>query len=374
VTSNNPIPFVDLAADFERDKTEILEEIGEVISSGKYILGPRVLDFEREVNEYLQTNTVSVGNGSDALVICLKLIGVQEGDEVITVSNSFIATSWAIRAVGAIPVFVDIDESLNINPDLIEGAITPRTRAVIPVHLYGNPCNLRKINKISKEYGIAVIEDAAQAIGARFNNSLVGSMGNLATFSLHPLKNLSVIGDGGFITTHDLELAERLKVLRNHGLITRDKVSVWGYNSRLDEVQAAVALIRMKRFQADFVRRKEIADKYQLELGKYFVFPLKMVNAEHAYHRFVLIDAERDCLIAYAKNFGIELAIHYPIPIHKQPIGRDCVISGSLDKTELYANSIVSLPNYPTMTNNQVDRVIECLLRYKGEKISKTGP
>ena len=240
------IPFVDLAGQFRNLEGELTKAFLDIGRSGVYIMGDRLESFELKAAEYCDVkHAIGVGHGSDAIFLILKALGVGPGDEVITATNSFIASAWVVAATGATPVLVDVAEDLNIEPALIEDAITAKTRAIIPVHLTGRPAPMDEINILAQRHGLHVVEDAAQAIGARYRGRRVGSLGLAAGFSLHPLKNLGVYGDGGLITTNDDKLASKLRMLRNHGLRNRDECEVWGFNSRLDPMQAAFAEIKL---------------------------------------------------------------------------------------------------------------------------------
>jgi len=265
-----------------------------------------------------------------------------------------------VVAAGGKPVFVDAADDYNIDPKLIEAAITSRTRAIIPVHLTGRPADMDPINAIAKKRGIAVVEDAAQAIGARYNGKRVGSLGTAAGFSLHPLKNLGVYGDGGFITTNDRALHERMALLRNHGLRNRDECSIWGYNSRLDPLQAAFASIKLKRLDGWNERCREIARRYREGLKDRFWVPTDRPGEEPVYHNFIIRHPKRDQLMDHLAKRGVGTRVHYPIPIHLQDCARHLGYKrGDFPATEEQARTICSLPIYPELTDAEVAYVVE---------------
>ena len=362
----NKIPFVNLSLQFKNLENELNQVFLEVGRSGNYILGDSVNQFEKKIAEYCNVkHTISVANGSDALFLCLKAYGIGPGDEVITAANSFIATAWVIVATGAKPILVDVCDDLNIDPKSIIKAITSNTKAIIPVHLAGRSAPMTEIMSIADKFGILVIEDAAQAIGASYRNKKIGSIGNAAGFSLHPLKNLGVYGDGGFVTTNDDSLADKLKLLRNHGLLNRDNCVVWGYNSRLDTMQAAFALVKLKYLDKWNIRNREIAERYRNKLKNYVNVPLDQEWEYNVYHNFIITTSERDNLQKHLQNAGIGTAIHYPIPIHLQLVANSLGLSkGSFPKVEKLAEQMLSLPIYPELSNIEVDNISEVLISF----------
>ena len=354
------IPFVDLARQFRSIETELTQAFLDVGRSGVYIMGERLEKFEKNAAEFCGVkHCLGVADGSDALFLVLKAIGIGPGHEVITAANSFIASAWVIAAVGAKPVLVDVDEDLNMDPSLLEGAITSNTRAVIPVHLTGRPAPMDEINAIAHSKGLFVLEDAAQAIGARYHGRPVGSLGHAGGFSLHPLKNLGVYGDGGLITTNDSQLDASLRKLRNHGLRNRDECEVWGFNSRLDSMQAAFADIKLKRLQQWNARCLEIANMYRTGLKHVVQVPVDREWERCVYHNFVIRTDNRDALMSYMKEKGVDSRIHYPIPIHLQDAARELGYGlGDFPNSEKFAKTMVSLPIYPELSNDEVAYVI----------------
>lgn len=357
------VPFVNLARQFYSIEAELTQAFLDVGRSGGYIMGERLESFEKKVEEFCGvSHALGVADGSDALFLILKALDIGPGDEVITAPNSFIATAWVIVAAGAKPVFVDVAEDMNIDPALIEAAITPRTRAIIPVHLTGRPAKMDEINEIARRCNLFVIEDAAQAIGARYRGKRVGSLGMAAGFSLHPLKNLGVYGDGGLITTCDASLDAKLRKLRNHGLRNRDECEIWGFNSRLDTLQAAFAEIKLGKLDRWNERCRQIAAAYRVELANYVQVPVDLPWEECVYHNFVIRTEKRDELMKHLKIQGVDTRVHYPIPIHLQDAAKDLGYKlGDFPNAERYANTMVSLPIYPELSEAEVAHVVSAV-------------
>jgi dTDP-4-amino-4,6-dideoxygalactose transaminase len=311
------------------------------------------------------SHVIGVADGSDALFLILKALGIGPGDEVITATNSFIASAWVIVAAGATPVFADVRDDFNINPASISAKITSRTRAIIPVHLTGRPAPMNEINTIAQCHGLYVVEDAAQAIGARYHGRRVGSLGIAAGFSLHPLKNLGVYGDGGLISTNDNALAAKVRSLRNHGLRNRDECEIWGFNSRLDTLQAAIAEIKLARLDTWNARCRQIAYTYRENLGAFVEVPNDREWEECVYHNFVIRTHHRDFLMKHLKLNGVETRIHYPIPIHLQDSAKDLGYKlGDYPCAELYAKTMISLPIFPELRDEEVNWVISAVKSY----------
>lgn len=354
------VPFVSLGRQFRDLHDELVAAFERVGESGMYILGEELERFEAEAAAYCGTRyALGVANGSDALFLALKALGVGPGDEVITCPNSFIASAWVIVAARAKPVFVDAAEDFNIDVQRIEAAITPRTRALIPVHLTGRPADMDAVNALARKHRLAVIEDAAQAIGARYKGRRVGSLGTAAGFSLHPLKNLGVLGDGGLVTTDDSAVYERIVKLRNHGLRNRDECEMWGFNSRLDPLQAAFASVKLKHLDAWNNRCRAIASRYRDGLADLVRVPRDQSYEEPVYHNFIVRLERRDQLIEHLGKCGVGSRVHYPIPIHLQQCARQLGYGqGDFPEAEAQARSIVSLPIYPELTEPEIAHVI----------------
>lgn len=360
------VPFVDLSRQFRALEKELTEAFLEVGRSGIYIMGERLESFEKKMAAYLGVRHVlGVADGSSALFLIFKSLGIGAGDEVITAPNSFIATAWTIAATGAKPVFVDVLEDMNIDPDQIEKKITSRTKAIVPVHLAGRPAAMDAILKIAERHRVAVVEDAAQAIGASYRGKKVGGFGKAAGFSLHPLKNLGVYGDGGMITTNDDGLAATLRKLRNHGLINRDECEFWGFNSRLDPLQAAFAEIKLTKLDHWNERCREIAGIYRKGITQAVKHPVDQADEICVYHNYVLQTEKRDALREYLKQHGVDTRIHYPIPIHLQKAAKDLGLKeGDFPVTERLAKTMVSLPIFPELTDPEVTQVVESVNRF----------
>lgn len=347
------IPFVDLKAAYGRLKPEIDAAVARVLAGGWYILGQEVRSFEDEFAAYLGLDdVVGVASGTDAVMLALRACGVGPGDEVITVSHTAVATVAAIELCGAVPRFVDIDsDTLTLDPALLNAAITPETKAVVPVHLYGGPAGMDDILDIARAHGLAIIEDCAQAHGARYGDRVVGTMGDAAAFSFYPTKNLGAIGDGGAVATHRPDVAERLRLLRQYGWRERYISDIPGYNSRLDELQAAILRVRLRYLDEENDARRHLASTYAAALGDLPIRrPLPRHDCRHVYHLYVIRTERRDALRDYLKARGIGTAIHYPVPVHLQPAYAHLGYGpGSLPVTESAAYSVLSMPMYPDL-------------------------
>lgn len=355
------IPYVDLTSQHAHIKEDLLVAIAGVIDEGQFILGEQVAEFERQFAQLCGVRSaVAVNSGTDALVLGLRALGVGPGDEVISVPNSFVASTGCIVLVGARPVFVDVREDYNMDPSQLERAITPRTRAILPVHLTGRPADMGPILAVAKAHKLHVVEDCAQAVLAEYRGQRVGSFGTVGCFSLHPLKTLNACGDGGVLTTNDPGLYEELRILRNVGLRNRDECVVWSGHSRLDTLQAAILLVKMKYLAAWTEKRRAKAFYYQEALAG---IPNLRVPADGpyekaVYHTFVVQAERRDQLKDYLANGGIETAIHYPIPIHLQKAATGFGYGpGCFPVTEQQAKRILSLPVSSNLGQAELDRI-----------------
>ena len=344
-------------------KAEIDQAILDVLESGSYVLGPQLTKFEEELARYMNVQeTVGVNSGTDALLLVFLALGLGPGDEVITTSNTFFATAEAIWLAGATPVFVDSDpKTRNIDVTKIEAAITPKTRAIVPVHLYGLTADMPAVAKIAKAHNLFVVEDCAQAIGARGDNFAIGELSDAVCLSFIIQKNLGCFGDGGAVATNHKDLAANIRKLRNHGSTKRSFHSI-GYNSRLDDIHAAVLRVKLRRLDEWSERRREIAKLYDEGLADSpMTLPFTPPGYEHVYHLYVVESDDRDGLQSYLNSKAITALTHYPIAIHQQegvPWGRAARF-GALPVTERSAASVLSLPMYPELTDQEVNRVIE---------------
>jgi dTDP-4-amino-4,6-dideoxygalactose transaminase len=357
------VPFLDLKASYSEVKTEVDEAIRRVLDSGWYILGPEVEKFEADYAEYCEaSHCVGVANGLEAIHLALLAMGVGPGDEVIVPSNTYIATWLAVSQCGAIPVPVEPDAAnFNIDPQQIEQAITPRTRVIMPVHLYGHPADMDAIMLIASRHGLSVLEDGAQAHGARYGGKRLGAHGDAVAWSFYPGKNLGAYGDGGAITTNDSEIARKLRTLRNYGSEKKYVNEVRGFNSRLDPIQAAVLAVKLKYLDGWNESRRAIAGKYLAGLsGTELALPNASENSEPVWHVFPVMSADRDLYQSRLAQSGVGTLIHYPIAPHLQEAYRDLSHrKGSFPISERIHDQIFSLPMYPQMDTSQVEIVIE---------------
>lgn len=359
------IPLVNLNRQHEALRSEIAAAIDAVIRRGDFILGADVEAFESEFAAYCGTkHCIGVGNGLDALVLALKGLGVGPGDEVIIPANTFIATALAVQRTGATPVLVDHDpDTYTIDPRRIHAAITSHTKAILPVHLYGQPVDMDAIRVIADEHRLKVIEDAAQAHGARYKGRRCGSLAHAAAFSFYPGKNLGAMGDAGAVVTDDDDLAQWIRVARNYGSAEKYRHTVRGYNSRIDSIQAAVLRVKLRHLDRWNAVRAERAAQYQRALvDAGAVLPSTADYAEHAYHLYVIRTPQRDELLKHLLARGIGAGIHYPVPIHRQvAMGRGCVVPRPVPLTDAYADELLSLPLCPEIYEAEVAAVVEAV-------------
>ena len=358
------IPMVDLKGQYLALKDEIDSSILQALAETRFILGPNVQAFDREAAEYLGVKyAISCANGTDALHLALLAAGIQAGDEVITTAFTFIATAEAIRYVDAIPVFVDIlPHSFNIDPDGIRAAVTDKTRAILPVHLFGQAADMDEIQAIANEFELLVIEDCAQSFGSRYRGKTTGSIGCVGAFSFFPSKNLGCYGDGGMVTTNDDEIAARIKQLRNHGSSKQYHHDIIGFNSRLDELQAVILRIKLKRIDEYNRKRLDVARSYnQLLADSRFTTPEIPDDRDHVFHQYTLLCEGRDQLREIILSQKIACAVYYPIPLHQQQAFDDTE-QPELAVTESTAKRCLSFPIFPEMTQHQVETVCEAIL------------
>jgi dTDP-4-amino-4,6-dideoxygalactose transaminase len=363
------VPYTSFGAKNASIRPKLIAAFESVLDSGRYIMGPEVDAFQREFAAYCDSKfSIGLSTGLDALHLVLRALGVGEGDEVITVSNSFIATAASIALIGARPVFVDIRPDFNIDPEKIEASITPRTRAIVPVHLTGRPARMPEILAVAKAHDLFVVEDAAQAVGAKLDGKKVGSWGDAGCFSLHPLKNLHAIGDGGIMTTDRADLVEHVSKLRNHGLANRERCDFWGFNCRLDELQAALLRVQLHELDRWTEERRRLAFRYNKLLQPFVEVPEEQTGEYCVYQTYVVGADRRDQLQQYLKSNGVEALVHYPIPIHLQPAAKDLGYSADdFPVTARVTSRILSLPLYPGLTAAQQDQVVSLFVSfYKG--------
>ena len=338
---------------------DIRSSVIEVLNSGRYIKGEKLRSFEKEFAEFCGTKySIGVSSGTSAILLSLMALGIKEGDEVIAPAHTFVATASPARFLGGTLVFADIDEdTYTIDPSDIERKITEKTKAIIPVHLYGHPCDMDRINEIAQDKGIAVIEDACQAHGATYKGTKAGSIGDIGCFSFFPSKNMTVLGEGGIVSTNNDELAEKISMLRDHGRKDKYIHEILGLNLRMDEIHAAIGRESLKHISQWNKNRREVAAQYNQSLdGLDLVVPTEKNWAEHVYHLYVIRVKERDNLAAYLSGKGVSTGVHYPVPLHKQP----CMLTDvHLPVTERCVEEILSLPMHPQMSREEVDYVCE---------------
>ena len=350
------VPFLDLKAQYASIKGEINAAIQEVLDSCAFAGGPFVEKFEKQWAAYCGVkHAIGVGNGTDALWLALRALGVGPGDEVITVPNTFIATAEAISLTGAKPVFVDVNENCyTMNPELLEVAITAHTKAIIPVHLFGQTADMDPILEIARRRGLYVIEDACQAHGAAYKSKKAGSMGDAAAFSFYPGKNLGAYGEAGAVTTNNEEIAAKIRMLRDHGQSKKYRHDVIGWNARMDGIQGAVLSVKLKHLDDWNRKRRNVAAKYIELLGQTagLVCPVERLQSRHVYHVYAIRVDARDRLVENLTVNGVNTGIHYPVPVHRTLAYSFLRVERCLNVTEKVANELVSLPIYPEMADN----------------------
>ena len=358
-----PVRFGDLGRQYRNMQSEIDQAIGEVLNSGWFILGKKVEELEKSFSRYCGVaHGIGVGSGTEALHLALVACGVKPGDEVITAANTCVPTVSAISFAGGVPVLVDPDPATyDIDPTRIEERITPRTRAILPVHLYGQCADMGPILDIARRHDLRVIEDCAQAHGAKYHGQMAGSMSDAGCYSFYPSKNLGAFGDGGMVVTSDPDIADRVRKLRNYGSGERNYHDIKGYNSRLDELQAAIILAKLPYLDQWNDRRRTIAGAYTTGLASTgLVFPAEAPDRHHVYHLYVVRVQDRDRFRAHLSSRGIDTNVHYPVPIHRQPAYAECLeMAPHLTTADEMSSQIVSLPIYPELENGEVARVLE---------------
>lgn len=393
------VPLIDLKKQHETIKNDVNKNILEILSSANYIMGENVRQFEKEICAYLRAkHAISVGNGTDALVIALKALGIGQGDEVITSPFTFFATAESISAVGAIPVFVDVRlDTFNIDPSKIEEKITPKTKAIMPIHIFGQPADMDEIMNIAKKHGLYVVEDACQAIGAEYKNKKVGTIGDIACFSFFPTKNLGCAGDGGMIVTNNDNLATICKALRTHGsgadgrkaynLLNKidenmeednnvdntvyNPLKYYNYligrNSRLDEIQAAILRIKLKELDKWNDMRREHVEFYNQNLkNTEFITPYEEKDVKHVYHMYILQSEKRENAVSYLADKGIATGIYYPVPLHLQKVYKGLGYKfGDMPNAEYLSERTFAIPVYPEITIKEKEFIIKALRNFR---------
>lgn len=366
------ISVLDLKAQYATIQSEIDRALQQVLQSAEFVLGPAVRELEQGVAAYCEcTHGVGVASGTDALRLALAAAGIGPGDEVITTPFTFIATANTISHSGATPVFVDIDpRAYNINPSAIEDAITGKTKAIVPVHLYGHPADMDPILKLADKHHLFVIEDAAQAIGGRYSGRRVGSMGTAGCLSFYPTKNLGAYGDGGMVVTRDADVAEKIDILRRQGGKKKYQAEILGFNSRLDSLQAAILKVKLQYLDRWNERRRRIAGAYaELLKDLPVTLPYQAPGIEHVYHQYTIRTNRRDALAQFLKENGIGSMIYYPVPLHRQklylPLGYK---EGSLPEAEKASNEVISLPMYPELTEDQLVQISQAIHKFYADR------
>lgn len=354
------ISYVDLRLQWKNEKSELMPVITKIFSKGSYVIGKEVDEFEKKIAFKCDVKfAVAFNSGTDALTMGLKLLGIKKGDEVITPPNSFVASTASISHVGATPVFADVLDDQNINPDEIKKKITKKTKAIMPVHLTGRICEMNEIKYISKKYGIPIIEDAAQSIGSKYYSQMSGSFGEIGCFSAHPLKNLNACGDAGFFVTNNEKYYKKAKALRNHGLNEKRKIENYGYVSRMDVIQAEILKFRLKKLKSTIIKRRKNVDFYLKNVDRTFY---KLIDEKkyqyNTYHTFVIQTPLRDKLKDYLKKNKVLTGIHYPVPIHLQPASKSLKYkNGDFPITEQQSKKILTLPIHQNLSLSNLKKV-----------------
>jgi len=370
------VPYVVFPQQVAKLKSELMAAFESVLDSGMYVMGDRMQQFEQEFAAYCDVEYgAGVANGTCALHLVMRGMGVEAGDEVITAANSFIASAGSIGVIGAKPVFVDVRDDLNIDPEKITAAITSKTKAIMPVHLTGRPADMDRIIEIAKAHDLIVIEDAAQAIGARYKGKKVGSLGEAACFSLHPLKNLHAFGDSGMMVTNDQDIYDTMLKSRNHGLKNRNECDFWSFNCRLDEVQAALLLVQLPHLDQWTEERRRLAFRYNELLKPYVSVPEEGEGEYCVYQTYVVQADKRDDLLRFLQDNGVQANVHYPLPLHMQQAARNLNYDeNDLPITMKVTKRILSLPLYPELTHEQQDYVVGLFDEFYSQGVPEREP
>lgn len=362
------VPFVDLKSQFRALRSELVPRLTQVMEDASFILGPDVTRFEENFASYLGAgHCIGVGSGAAALELGMTALGIGPGDDVILPATTYIASALAVSAIGARPVFVDIDTAYLMDPELLDAALTPRTKAIMPVHLYGQAVPMDPIMDFARRRGLFVIEDAAQAHGAHWNGRRVGTFGNVGCFSFYPTKNLGAYGDAGAIVTDDAAIADRLRLLRDLGQPKKYEHVIKGWNSRLDSMQAVVLDVKLRHLDAWNAARLQHAAAYDARMpGLGITPPVRLHDEGHVYHLYVIEVDQRDRVVAGLRELGIQVGIHYPTPLYLQPAYAELNLGrGSFPRTERSAERVISLPMFAELTSEQIDRVVDALASFQ---------
>ncbi len=365
-----PIPYVNLTKQAKSQKKEIINLLNRIIKKGQFVGGYEIDKFEKNVCKLINVkHCVALNSGTDALTLGLHLMGIKKGDEVITTPNSFIASAAAIVHLGAVPIFVDICNDGNIDPNDMIKKISKKTKAIMPVHLSGRPCKMDRIISISKKYKIPIIEDAAQAIGTKFKNKFVGTFGKVGCFSAHPLKNLNAMGDSGYLVTDDKIIANKIKLLRNHGIKNRNDISDFGYVSRMDNFQAGILNLRLKKLKSIIAKRRSNAKLYfqNLKKIKEIKLPYEEKNQFNSFHTFIILAKKRDKLKNYLEKKKISTAIHYPKLIFDQKAYTSKfkkINPKYYPKSKYYVSNILTLPINEFITKNEIKKISNEIINF----------
>jgi dTDP-4-amino-4,6-dideoxygalactose transaminase len=357
------IPFLDLKSNYLSVKDEVMKEIQDVLENTGYILGPKVAAFEKAFAEaHGVPFCTGVSSGTDANHLALWALGIGHGDEVILPANTFIATAWGATLCGATPVFADCEAgTYNLSAEAVEAAITPKTKAIVAVHLYGQPADMDALQAVADKHGIPLVEDAAQAHLAEYKGKRIGGIGKITSFSFYPGKNLGAYGEGGAVTTHDANLAEKVKLYREHGSSQKYYHQTYGHNYRMEAIQGAVLGVKMKYIQQWTDQRRAVAQQYKNLLNEvpHITLPLEASYAKHVYHLFVIQAEERDKLSQHLNENGVSTGLHYPLPLHMQECFRHLGYQeGQFPESEKIASKGLSLPMFPEMTTEQIEYVV----------------
>ncbi len=359
------IPYINLTRQYFALQQQIDEKVTQVLREGSFILRDDVTIFERKMADYIGVkHVIGLNSGTDALILSLKALGVRPGDEIITVAHTFVATVAAIVHCGATPVLVDIGPDMNMDPEKAEAAITSKTKGIIPVHMNGKLCRMNLITSIAKRHGLWIVEDACQSMGAQQNGKMAGSFGRTGCFSLHPMKILNVAGDGGFVATDDDDINEYIRLMRNHGQKTKEEISFFGFSSRLDNLQAAIATIKLEYLEAWIETRRRLAAAYDEGLKSLEMIQLQKedISYRDVYNSYVVRCSERDALFHFLREHGVECMVHWPRPLHKQPALK--LDEYQLPETEKMSSEVLSLPIYPELTLDELQEVISHVIEF----------